>query len=169
MKTIQITLITAACLCALGSALADSAEPRSRADVLAELNAARADGTLSAMVGEDSGSFRLSQRQQPSTTTRAQVIAELHAARSSGETASLVGEDSGSFLLARAEPSSTTRAQVIEALKAAIASGEAGALIGEDSGASYLAHRDARDRAMAAARSRQQQVARVGSEHQAGD
>jgi Domain of unknown function (DUF4148) len=151
MNKFPIALIAAACICTTASALADSAQERSRAEVIAELDAARADGSLGAIHGEDSGSIRLSQGQAAGGLTRAQVVAEIRAARASGEADSLIGEDSGSFAMARAGYTSVPRAQVVAELEAAKASGEAAALVGEDSGSFHLAQRDGRERNRGAA------------------
>lgn len=100
MKAINYTAIAATVLCiAAGGVQAQESAGFSRAQVAAELAAARADGTLGALHGEDSGSFHFSQHQQPSGATRADVGAELAAARRSGELSGLHGEDSGSFML----------------------------------------------------------------------
>ena len=56
-----------------------------------------------AQVGEDSGSFYLSQQVWASTRKRAEVRQEVLAARRSGELNVLCGEDSGSFHLSRSE------------------------------------------------------------------
>lgn len=77
----------------------DAAAPKSRADVVADLNAARSSGELAAMAGEDSGSFYLSRQSGISTLSRRQVLAGVVAARRSGSLEWLYGEDSGSFVL----------------------------------------------------------------------
>lgn len=85
---------------ALGNAAADdSAEARSRANVVTELNAARSSGELAAWVGEDSGSFFLSRQGGSSMVSRGQVVADVMAARRSGGLEWMYGEDSGSFVL----------------------------------------------------------------------
>ena len=87
-------------LSAVGAAAADgSAGPKSRADVVTELNAARSSGELAALVGEDGGSFYLSRQGGISTVTRQQVLADVVAARRSGNLDWMYGEDSGSFVL----------------------------------------------------------------------
>ena len=85
-------------MCSFGAVLAsdDTEVPRSRAEVIAERDAAAAAGLIAAMNGEDSGSVYLSQQRSVSTRGRAEVIAEMADARRSGEMAALVGEDSGS-------------------------------------------------------------------------
>ena len=100
---------------------------------------AHAQGGVDSLVGEDSGSFRLSARMHDSGQTRARVQAEAAAARASGEAVALVGEDSGSFYLSRAHGTSTlSRAQVREQMLQAKASGEIAAWVGEDSGSVHL-------------------------------
>ena len=87
-------------LSALGAAAADdSARPKSRADVVTELNAARSSGELAAWVGEDSGSFDLSRQGGISTVSRRLVLADVIAERRSGRLEWMYGEDSGSFVL----------------------------------------------------------------------
>lgn len=87
----------------------DSEAAKTRADVLAELIAARASGELAALAGEDSGSSFLSSRHGRSTRTRAQLIGELLVAQATGELGALVGEDSGSEFLRRLMPEHWTR------------------------------------------------------------
>ena len=148
MNQIKITLVAAACLCALAGVRADDGSAgRSRAEVVAELRAAQTAGMLGVMNGEDSGSHWLSQRPAEGGLTRAQVRAELAAARESGELAASISEH-GATLFATAPPGALTRAQVIAEMRAARASGEIAALTSEDSGAFFLAQRqDLRDRA----------------------
>jgi hypothetical protein len=76
-----------------------------RAEVRAEMFAARERGEIAAATGEDSGSAYLMAQLQskPSTLTRAQVRAEMFAARERGEIEAFNGEDSGSAYLARRE------------------------------------------------------------------
>jgi hypothetical protein len=79
--------------------------PRSsmtRAEVQAQVLAARANGTLKAFNGSDSGSFYLARQPRQSNTTRETVLAEMNAARASGELAAIQSEDSGSAFYARA-------------------------------------------------------------------
>ena len=104
MKTFRLTMAAASMLCALGTAntQAQGDAPPSRADVVAEVLAARAAGTLGVLVGEDSGSFHFAAEVSPGRT-RAEVRAQLVAARESGELDAYTGEDSGSFYLARIE------------------------------------------------------------------
>jgi hypothetical protein len=134
----QIALATFATLGLAGLVHADAG--RSRADVIAETEAARAAGTLGACDGEDSGSFRLSAGQPASVLAREQVRAEVLAARAAGELGALDGEDGGSFRQAEAQPPSlVSRAQVQAQVLAAREAGAHGALDGEDSGSFYLA------------------------------
>lgn len=107
----QLAAVTVAALTAfVGTARADDITPdpythmvstRPRAEVLAELHAARADGSMAQVHAEDSGSFRLARQAFASTRTRAQVQAEVLEARRAGTTDALSGEDSGSFHFAR--------------------------------------------------------------------
>ncbi|MDP2004172.1 MAG: DUF4148 domain-containing protein [Rubrivivax sp.] len=123
----------------------DAAPPKTRAEVTAELDAARASGELGAMTGEDSGSFHRSRQPFTSALSRAQVLAELAAARRSGELAAMTGEDSGSAYAALHPAASTvTRAQVVAELLRARTSGERDALVGEDSGSALLSRAYAR-------------------------
>lgn len=102
MKAIQITLIAAAAALGAFGARAQDAGSFKRSDVVAELDAARADGTLGIYNGEDSGSFYLSSHMGASVKTRAEVAEELRQARASGWLAVVHGEDSGSFALSHA-------------------------------------------------------------------
>lgn len=59
----KLTILTAAAALsctAIGLAHADEETPRSRAEVIAELDAARSSGEQQALLGEDSGSMFLS-------------------------------------------------------------------------------------------------------------
>ena len=99
-KLAQLTVAVALGFGAIGAATADeSAGPNSRADVVAELNAARSSGELAALAGEDSGSFYLARRAGHNTLSRQQVLADVIAARRSGNLGWMYGEDSGSFVL----------------------------------------------------------------------
>jgi hypothetical protein len=65
----KLTILTAAAALscsAIGLAHADEETPRSRAEVIAELDAARSSGEQDALLGEDSGSAWLAQQAQPS-------------------------------------------------------------------------------------------------------
>ena len=97
-------------LAAAGTAHAqDVATPKSRADAIAELDAARSSGELDALVGEDSGSFFLSRRVAPSRLSRDEVRAAVQTANARGELTGMYGEDSGSALLNRAYWATMTR------------------------------------------------------------
>lgn len=74
---------------------------RTRAEVIAELDAARSGGELGVLLGEDSGSFHLASQPMAWTRTRAEVRAEAVATRKNGESTMYLGEDSGSFYLMR--------------------------------------------------------------------
>ncbi len=100
----------AALLCAMGAARADDPTPdpykdwvstKSRAEVIEEMQAARAQGSLGMLEREDSGSTQLARNVVPSTLTRQQVIDEVLAARAAGVLGAAGAEDSGSFLFAR--------------------------------------------------------------------
>lgn len=137
----KFTIITAALATtfAIGAAMAAEPGPRSRAEVRAELDQARAQGELGVLFGEDSGSFHLSRRAARSTLTRDEVRAELARAVASGEAAALASEDSGSAYLAMNTPRGVlTRAQVVADVKAAIADGTLAQMVGEDSGSFAL-------------------------------
>jgi hypothetical protein len=98
----KFTILSAAAaitLAGIGLAHADEEAPRSRAEVIAELDAARSSGELDALVAEDSGSAWLAQQVQPSSLTRQQVLADVKEAQQRGEMTALVGEDSGSVFL----------------------------------------------------------------------
>lgn len=79
---------------------------RTRAEVMAELRAARADGSLARLHAEDGGAFHFARQVWVSGKTRAEVLAEVLEARRSGEGLALYGEDSGSFHLSRATAAS---------------------------------------------------------------
>ena len=94
MKTFAVTFIFLALnigLCA--AALAhEEAMSVSRAQVIAERDAAIASGWIAAIGGEDSGSFFLSRQPWVSTVTRAQVAAEVRIARASAELSAMNAE-----------------------------------------------------------------------------
>ena len=101
-KLAQLAAVVGLGLGVISAATAqDSSGPKSRAEVIAELNAARDSGELTAMVGEDSGSFYLSQKASSSTLSRRQVVADVLKARRVGDLDWMYGEDSGSFVLSR--------------------------------------------------------------------
>lgn len=82
-----------------GVARADNAAgAKSRADVVAELQAARSSGELDALAGEDSGSFYLSRQRVGNSVSRQQVLANAVASHRSSQVW-MHGEDSGSFVL----------------------------------------------------------------------
>ena len=114
-----------------------------RAEVRAELDAARASGELHAIHSEDSGSAWLSRQPQAQATTRQAARESAIAAGCSGmRCAALMGEDSGSFVLsAQAASGPASRAQVKAELMRAIESGELAAMYGEDSGSVLLSRR----------------------------
>lgn len=111
-KKIQRMSVFAAAVLAgfLGSAQAESPTPdptthmastRTRADVVAEVHAARSSGQLAQASAEDSGSFEVSRLAGVAGKTRAEVRAEVLAALASGELQVVSSEDSGSFHFAR--------------------------------------------------------------------
>ncbi|MFO1265765.1 MAG: DUF4148 domain-containing protein [Rubrivivax sp.] len=112
MNAKRITFVAAAVLASfIGGARADDITPdpygdwvstRTRAEVQAEVLAARASGELALAHGEDGGSFALAQEVFVATRTRAEVLAEVLAERASGAMQAFTGEDSGSAYLARA-------------------------------------------------------------------
>jgi hypothetical protein len=105
-RLLHMPAVLALAALAWTTAQAQDAEgpPRQRADVVAELDAARSSGELAAMTGEDSGSFFLSQRAGTGGLSRLQVQAELTIARRNGELGLMHGEDSGSFALSGTLP-----------------------------------------------------------------
>lgn len=99
-KLAELAVAVALGFGAVGATTADeSATPKSRAEVTAELLAAIKSGELAGMNGEDSGSFYLSHKAGRNTFSRRQVMAEVVAARRDGNLDWLTGEDSGSFVL----------------------------------------------------------------------
>lgn len=94
MKTFTITstVLALAVTAATAVRAADADTPRTRAEVIAELNEARASGWLTAHVAEDSGSAYLSRQLWTSRRTRAETLADLKAARASGLYAALNDE-----------------------------------------------------------------------------
>lgn len=104
------SIVVALGLCSGGSALAAQAD--------------NDKAWATAQIGEDSGSFYLSQQPWASTRTRAEVHQEVLAAQHSGGAHVLCGEDSGSFHLSRftrggAEPYAGPEVGVDTALRAA--------------------------------------------------
>ena len=127
-KFASTSIVISLGVCSLGAVLAE------------DIDAAAAAGLATALTGEDSGSFYLSQQRWVSTRSRAEVTAEMMAARRSGELAAIIGEDSGSVYLAHVQPASMlARAGVLEELRLARSSGLVAAINGEDSGSAYLA------------------------------
>ena len=116
MKTIASLLLISASLAGPAAfAQANETHTLTRAQVVAELHAARAAGQLS--VGESDYPPAI---QHTSSLTRAQVIAELQAAQAAGQLS--VGESD--YPPVRNETSSVTRAQVVAELQAAKAAGQ---------------------------------------------
>jgi hypothetical protein len=110
MNAFRITAVAAAIAIASFTAFADDPTPDTyrfeipdlpRAAVVAARDAARADGSIAALTGEDSGSVWLAAHQAPSTLSREAVIAEVLAERAAGLLDAMLAEDSGSFLLAQ--------------------------------------------------------------------
>jgi hypothetical protein len=151
------TAVAAAVVVVFASpAQAEDTAPRTRAEVIQELDAARASGELAAMHSEDSGSIWLwrqmqSQAQAPTRGAAAAASATVRAAsRSTGTqpaaggdcSHAMLGEDSGSFCLAALPNTSTlTRAEVLAEVIRARARGELHAGLGEDSGSLGIAGR----------------------------
>lgn len=107
MKKLTVLAVS---LLAAGIAVAESptpddtatykfAEPKTRAQVLAETMQAKADGSISSFVSALYNPAALAK----STKTRAEVVAEVEAARGSGALDAFSGEDSGAAYLARLE------------------------------------------------------------------
>lgn len=118
----------------------DVAAQRNRADVVAEVDMARASGTLDALYGEDSGSAYLLQHASPTAVARSAVRSALRAARSAGEI-DVTGEDSGSFALARAAtPGTTSHGAAVAELGSAHGRGEPAAVRSDDSGSVHPRH-----------------------------
>ncbi len=134
-KILNLTAAAAMALTQLGAARAtDTEAPRSRAEVVAELVAARSSGELGAMDGEDSGSFHLARQVQISTLTRAEVRAAMVASRRGVEAAVLHSEAGYAIEQPYGDmPGARTRAQVLAELRQARAMGEMAALVGEGS------------------------------------
>jgi hypothetical protein len=109
--TFLSTVVAIACVGA-GLARADDGAPITRAQVIAEVHAARASGELYAMGAEDSGSFWLSQQPWRSTLTREQVRAELAAACSDGTCLALTEGEGVPRHHAAADANPPTRAVV---------------------------------------------------------
>ena len=156
MKTYRLTVAALSLIGALVAAnvQAEGDSPRSRADVVAEVLAARAAGTLGVLAGEDAGSFHM--LREPSTSRpRADVVAELAEWRTSGAMAAFRAEFEGLVSQGSTMPPSTlTRAEVRAQVLAARASGELDAYAGDDSGSFHLARVEAAQAAAYAAKQR---------------
>jgi hypothetical protein len=74
---------------------------RSRAEIVAERDAAIRQGHIAAMTGEDSGSVALAMARTDSRLTRSEVVADVLRLRRLGLLDAGYGEDSGSFAMAR--------------------------------------------------------------------
>jgi hypothetical protein len=139
-KFTQLSAVVAAVLLVnVGAARASDAAPVTRADVIAELDAARSSGELAGMAGEDSGSIWLSRQAQERERTAQRTAPLQRSARAApqgvGCSNAMLSEDSGSFCLAALPNTSTlTRAQVVAELLQARDSGMLQATLGEDSG-----------------------------------
>ncbi|MDB6000643.1 MAG: hypothetical protein JWP52_2342 [Rhizobacter sp.] len=142
MKKLNAALAILGCTLALSMAGAAHAGELTRADVTAQLQAARRSGESAALNGEDSGSAYLKSHYHGSEP-RAEVKAELAEARADGSLDALTAENSGSDYLIHQEHTSRSRADVKADLLAARNSGELDALDGEDSGSFYLSHKAA--------------------------
>jgi len=136
---------------ALLSAGAASAEGLTRAQVQAQVLAARANGTLDAFDGEDSGSDYLSAHFH-STETRAQVRAETAKAAADGTLDLLDRQDSGSEYLTENFHSTEPRSEVKAGVAAAEKNGTLNAFTGDDSGSFYLSHTEQTHPRVAAAK-----------------
>lgn len=133
-KTFTITAI-AAVFFAAACTVAQAGEP-ARAQVRAELAAARASGEMAALHGEDSGSAWLAS--QAGSGGAAQAF-KRQAPASDALATALLGEDSGSAYLSATMPVNLlTRAQVLAEMRRARDSGELHALHSEDSGSGFL-------------------------------
>jgi hypothetical protein len=118
------------------SATAASAQ-LSRADVVAQRNAAQAAGQLGVLYGEDSGSAYLASHFRP-LEDRDEVKTALGEAIKAGTLTVLVRTDSGSFYLSRHQMLRTPRAEVSAALATAEKEGTLEQFHGEDSGSFAL-------------------------------
>ena len=142
-KFARASVVISLGLGSLGAVLAqDEKGALTRAEVIAERDAARASGWTLAMAGEDSGSHYLSQQRQVSTRARAEAVTQYGARLADGWSVAMVGEDSGSHYLSQQRWVSTrTRAEVRADLEAASRSGELAAMSSEDSGSAYLSRK----------------------------
>ncbi|NYT85214.1 DUF4148 domain-containing protein [Pollutimonas harenae] len=116
MKTLASLLLISASLIGTTAYAQDTqTNSTTRAQVVAELQAARAAGQLS--VGELDYPIAIN---QTSSLSRAQVVAELAAAKAAGQLS--VGELD--YPIASSHPSTVTRAEVVAELYAAKAAGQ---------------------------------------------
>lgn len=101
---LHITTIGIAVGIAFGAVASAEPEPggKSRQQVVAEMDQARASDSLHAFHGEDSGAFHLARIAPAGSLARTEVQDQVRAARSSGELNALTGEDSGSSYQAQA-------------------------------------------------------------------
>lgn len=117
--TLTLSLLAASALPVAAHPVSTTTEGgRSRAEVLAELEAARLDGSLAKMNRESSYAPEFD---RPSTRDRAAVLAELEAARRSGLLAKMNRESSYAPEFDR--PATRDRAEVLAELEAARADG----------------------------------------------
>lgn len=130
MNAFRTTIVAFAALAALGAfadaARADDITPdpyqhmvstRTRAEVVAERDAAVANGDIAAQQGEDSGSAHFARLVPPSLRTRAQVLAEVLAARRDGSHEAITGEDSGSFHFAAGHHADSPSVQIARVVR----------------------------------------------------
>ena len=124
MNALRIKFTAAALISAAGLAFADDitldpyqhmVSTRTRAEVVAERDAAIRSGQIAVLHGEDSGSMAFARMAGTSQRTREQVRAEVLAARLDGTLDVLSGEDSGSFFLASLQRSGTPAGSVLMA------------------------------------------------------
>jgi hypothetical protein len=116
MKKLTVIALS---LIAAGAAMADGL---SREQVIAELQQARAQGTLEQMHSENPSAFGRAVIGAPSTVSRAEVLAQLKQARDSGALERYSRESYAPVINTGA--SSKTRAQVLAELRQARANGE---------------------------------------------
>ena len=120
-------MIIALALLATGAAYAEGpidwppeqpfAATKTRAEVRAEMFAARASGETAAVTSEDSGATYLARLEPVIRLSRAQVVAEMFAARERGEIDAINGEDSGSTYLAKRAPLASDRDVLVAKLQ----------------------------------------------------
>ena len=121
MNAKRITFVATLLATALGGAWADDITPdpythmvstRTRAEVIAERNAAIADGSIALLSAEDGGATYLARHMPRSTLTRAEVRNQVLAARKEGVLEVFNSEDAGSFFLARQQRPSRVDAHI---------------------------------------------------------